>query len=135
VAVLDGDGTRVLVVDDHADTTEILEAMLRMLGCETQAASRGEDVLRAAVELEPDLILLDVDLPDLDGYRVVELLRADARTRGCLIVAVTGWGRPEDVARAHAAGFDEHVLKPIRVDKVRLFLRGIARRRSAGTAC
>ncbi len=96
--------SRLLVVDDHPDTIEILSVLLQMLGHETRSAMRGREALRTAFEFKPDLILLDIGLPDLNGYEVVRALRADARTAGCFIVAVTAWCRPRDVTHAKEAG-------------------------------
>lgn len=114
---------RVLVVDDHPDTTGVLSVMFHMLGYETRSALRGRDALRLAREFDPELIMLDIGLPDISGYEVVHALRADARVASRYIVAVTGWSRPEDIARSMKAGFDEHLQKPIDLAKVRQILR------------
>jgi len=110
---------RVLVVDDHPDTAEVLSVLFQMLGHQTRCALRGRDALQLARELDPELILLDITLPDITGYEVIRALRADPRRPDRYIVAVTGHGRPSDISRAVRAGFDEHITKPIDVGKVR----------------
>jgi CheY-like chemotaxis protein len=114
---------RVLVVDDHPDTTEVLSVMFQVIGYDTRGEVRGRDALRAAREFEPDLILLDIGLPDLSGYEIVHAMRDDPRVRDRFIVAVTGWGRTQDIVRAKQAGFDAHFVKPIDLAKIRQILR------------
>jgi CheY-like chemotaxis protein len=114
---------RVLVVDDHPDTAEVLSVLFHMLGHEARAAVRGRDALRIAREMDPDLILLDIGLPDITGYEVVRALRADARRPERFIAAVTGHGLPKDISRAEQAGFDEHFVKPVDLGKIREVLR------------
>ena len=119
---------RVLVVDDHPDTAEVLSVMFACLGYETMSASRGRDALELAREFDPELIVLDIGLPDINGFEVVHALRADARSADRFIVAVTGWSRPQDIARAKQTGFDEYFVKPIDLGKIRHMLRLAASR-------
>ena len=114
---------RVLVVDDHPDTIEVLSVMFQVLGYETRGEVRGRDAHRAAREFEPDLILLDIGLPDLSGYEIVHAMRDDPRVRDRFIVAVTGWSRTKDIVHAKQAGFDAHFVKPIDLAKIRQILR------------
>lgn len=102
---------RVLVVDDHADTTELFCRLVAPLGHVTRAASTGEEALRIAEVFQPHAVLLDIGLPDMTGYDVVRELRG--RGSHAYVVAVTGWGRAHDRTRALAAGFDDHVMKPV----------------------
>ena len=113
---------RVLVVDDHPDTAEVLSVLFQMLGHETHCALRGRDALRIARELDPHVILLDIGLPDITGYDVLRSLRADAGRPSRFIAAVTGHGRPSDISRAVAAGFDQHITKPVDMGKLRQVL-------------
>lgn len=85
--------------------------LLRILGHEPTAVHRGADALTAARALDPHLVMLDIDLPDISGYDVARTLR-DERGRRSYLAAATGWGRPSDRERAVAAGFDEHLTKP-----------------------
>jgi CheY-like chemotaxis protein len=114
---------RVLVVDDHPDTAEVLSVLFHMLGHEPRCALRGRDALQLARDLDPDVILLDIGLPDITGYEVIRALRADPRRPSRFIAAVTGHARPSDVSRSALAGFDEHIIKPIDIGKIRQVLR------------
>ncbi|HEX3125964.1 MAG TPA: CheR family methyltransferase [Thermoanaerobaculia bacterium] len=104
---------RVLVVDDNVDTAESLAMLLRMKGHDVQVAYDGLAALRTARAFHPDAVLLDIGLPGLDGYQVAARLRRRRRTAGSLLVALTGYGREEDRARAQEAGFDHHLTKPV----------------------
>lgn len=114
---------RVLVVDDHPDTAEVLSVLFQMLGHETHSALRGRDALQIAHELDPDVILLDIGLPDMTGYEVVRALRSDTGRQSRFIAAVTGHGRPSDIARTAMAGFDQHITKPVDMSKIHEVLR------------
>jgi len=103
---------RVLVVDDNVDAALMLCAFLEMSGHRTQVAHAGRDALAAALRFGPDVVLLDIGLPDIDGYDVARGLRADPALAPALLVAVTGWGQAGDVQRALEAGFDFHLVKP-----------------------
>jgi two-component system CheB/CheR fusion protein len=94
-----------------------------------QTVGEGEQAVEAAARFAADAVLLDIGLPDIDGYEVARRLRADPRTRGVLIIAITGYGRDEDVSRSHAAGVDYHIVKPVDPDQV---LERIARGRATG---
>src|SRR5687767_2209664 len=102
---------RVLLVDDHPGTTDALATLLQMLGHETHAVARGAEALAAARELDPDLIMLDISLPDMSGLEVARKLRAECGRRS-YIAATTAWGRPCDRERTAEAGFDVHMTKP-----------------------
>jgi len=104
---------RILVVDDNRDSAESLVMMLKMKGHVTHAAYDGEAALGAADEFQPEVILLDIGLPKLNGYKVCEILRARPRGRDIVIIAQTGWGQTEDRQRTRDAGFDHHLVKPI----------------------
>ena len=108
-----GQAVRVLVIDDNADTIDALAALLQVLGHQVRGAQRGRDALRMAHEFDPHLILVDIGLPDVSGYEVVGALRAAPEHCDRLIVALTGYGQSKDIARASAAGFSEHIIKPI----------------------
>lgn len=114
---------RVLVVDDHPDTAEVLSVLFKMLGHETFCAVRGREALALIRENDFDLILLDIGLPDIDGYDLVHALRADPHRADRYIAAVTGHCRPSDVTRAVLAGFNDHITKPVDLFKIRQILR------------
>jgi PAS domain S-box-containing protein len=106
-------GRRILVVDDNVDTTEMLSLLLAIHGHEARVAHSGHAALRVADETRPDVVLLDLGLPDLDGCDVARQLRARPFGQHLLLVAVTGWGGDEDRLRTRQAGFDAHLLKPV----------------------
>ncbi len=105
-------GKRVLIVDDNADAAHTLDALLKTLGHETRVVYDGPQALEAFDEFQPELVLLDIGLPEMSGYEVVRRLRSRRRS-GVRIVAVTGWGQAEDRQRSAQAGFDLHLVKPI----------------------
>ena len=110
---------RVLVVEDNEDAREAMTLLLREEGHDVRAASDG---LRALAEVEafaPEVVLLDIGLPGLDGYAVAHRLRALPQTAHAMLVAITGYGQAEDRALSREAGFDHHLLKP--VEPLRLF--------------
>ena len=104
---------RVLVVDDNVDAAGTLDLLLRSLGHETRVAHDGVRALDIAREFRPEVILLDIGMPGLDGYEVARRLRAMNHGQNFRIVAVTGWGQDADRTRAKEAGFDVHLVKPV----------------------
>jgi CheY-like chemotaxis protein len=108
---------RVLVVDDNADAATTLDALLKSLGHETSVARGGVEALRLAVEFRPDIVLLDIGMPDIDGYEVARRLR-NLNDRPFRIVAVTGWGQEPDRQKSREAGFDAHLVKPVSANQL-----------------
>jgi CheY-like chemotaxis protein len=104
---------KVLVVDDNVDAAATLAAVLDMLGHQTHMEHSGATVLAAALSFMPDIVLLDIGLPGMNGYDVARQLRAEPRLEACVLVALTGWGSESDRQRAHEAGFDHHLTKPV----------------------
>jgi PAS domain S-box-containing protein len=104
---------RVLVVDDNADAADTLAMVLSMRGYDVRVARDGPAALDTARHFLPQLVLLDIGLPGMDGYAVARALRADGRSGPLRLVALTGYGREEDRRRSAEAGFDDHVVKPI----------------------
>jgi CheY-like chemotaxis protein len=109
---------RVLVVDDNVDSAEILARLLRKSGHDVQTAYTGPTALEAAVTHLPNVVLLDIGLPDLNGYEVARRLRQDPRLEGVRLVAMTGYGQESDLQLAREAGFDRHLVKPVDFPKV-----------------
>ena len=103
---------RVLVVDDNADVAASVARFLRMLGHEVRIATDGEQALREAETLEPEVVVLDIGLPRLSGYEVARRLRRSPGCSGALMIALTGYGRHEDQALTAKAGFQHHFVKP-----------------------
>lgn len=108
-----GDGRRVLVVDDNADVAESTATMLELFGHQVTMAADGQQALQAVESFRPDVVLLDIGLPGLDGYEVARRLRQRPAGRAALLVALTGYGQAADRQRGREAGFDEHLLKPV----------------------
>ena len=104
---------RVLVVDDNVDAATTLQMLLRSLGHETRVAHDGMTALEIAREFRPEVILLDIGMPGLDGYEVARRLRAMNHGQTFRIVAITGWGQEADRTRSKEAGFDLHLVKPV----------------------
>lgn len=103
----------ILVVEDNDDAAELLATLLGMWNHRVHRARDGISGLEVATTVCPDVALVDIGLPGIDGYQVAQNLRAAPATSGCYLVAITGYGRPEDRARALAAGFDRYLIKPI----------------------
>ena len=103
---------RVLVADDNHDTADSLALLLALRGHVTRAAYDGEDALMAAAEFRPDVVIVDIGMPKLDGYEVARRLRAADGGGALVLVALTGWGQDSDRQRALANGFDAHLVKP-----------------------
>jgi CheY-like chemotaxis protein len=104
---------RVLIVDDNSDAAATLEVLLKSLGHETRVVHTGINALAAVPEFKPEIVLLDIGLPDIDGYEVARRLRALQTGRSFRIVAVTGWDQEADKRRSAEAGFDMHLVKPV----------------------
>jgi PAS domain S-box-containing protein len=113
---------RVLVIEDNVDAAETLAALLELEGHLVKVAHDGATGIQIARELRPDLVLCDLGLPGMSGYDVARQLRADEALRSVRLVALSGYAAPEDVARARAAGFDQHLAKPVTLDRLRSVL-------------
>ncbi len=103
---------RVLIADDNADQADGLALLLQMEGDDIRISYDGPGVLEAARSFRPQVVLLDIGMPGLDGYQVARRLRESPETRRALLVAMTGWGQEEDLRRSREAGFDHHLTKP-----------------------
>jgi PAS domain S-box-containing protein len=104
---------RVLVVDDNRDAAESLETLLQLWGHQARSAQDGPQALSLAAEFRPEIVLLDIGLPVMDGYEVARRMRALPAGRNAMIVAVTGYGRNSDRLQSQEAGFDHHLVKPV----------------------
>ncbi len=104
---------RILVVDDNRDNADSLAMMLRMLGNETRTAYDGEEAVAASAAFRPDVILLDIGLPKLNGHDACRRIREQPGGQQLVIIAQTGWGQAEDRQRTREAGFDHHLVKPV----------------------
>ena len=119
-------GLKVLVVDDNVDAAQMLATLLEMNGYEVAVAYDGRSALATAVQAPPDVALLDIGLPDIDGHELARRLRAMPQTTQAMLVALTGYGQAEDRQRARNAGFDHHMAKPADLAKLLELLAGVA---------
>ena len=104
---------RVLIVDDNEDAANSLALILKLGGHETASVYSAVDALARAPAFRPDVVLLDIGLPGMDGYEVAQKMRELPGLRDIRLVAVTGYGRSDDRIRARDAGFDDHLTKPV----------------------
>lgn len=120
-------GLRVLVIDDNVDAADSLAMLLGLKGHTVQVTYDGESALRTAQAGLPEVVLMDIGLPKMDGYEVARRLRASPAGRGVLLVALTGWGQEEDRRRSREAGFDHHMTKPVDLDALQQLLASTRR--------
>ena len=113
---------KVLIVDDNRAAAEVLAAALEVLGHAPRVAFDGVAALAALGDFDADLVILDIGLPGMDGFDVARAIRANPASSGVHIVALSGWGRPEDRRLALEAGFDRHFSKPIGLDELEQML-------------
>jgi PAS domain S-box-containing protein len=113
---------RILVVDDHPDVAESAALLLRLWGHEVHTVADGPAALQAVLSFRPEVVLLDIGLPGMDGYEVARRLRQHPDTRTVLLAALTGYGQEEDRRKSKEAGFDCHLTKPINPDTLQAFL-------------
>jgi DNA-binding response OmpR family regulator len=107
---------RVLVVDDNRDSAESLSLLVQLAANDVSVAYDGEQALKMADELEPDVVLLDIGLPKMNGYDVAREIRRQRWASGTQLVAITGWGQAEDKSLSRQAGIDHHLVKPVDPD-------------------
>ncbi|HET6879163.1 MAG TPA: ATP-binding protein [Pirellulales bacterium] len=119
---------RVLVVDDNQDVALTLAALVRHGGHEVRTAHDGPTALELAGSYQPDLVLVDIGLPGMDGYEVARRLRAEIGLANAVLAALTGYGQEEDRQRSEEAGFDQHLIKPIRTETLSKLLAAASRR-------
>lgn len=108
-----GAGLKILVADDNRDAADACAMLLELSGHHVQIAYSGRRALELAENFRPDALLLDIGMPDMDGYELAGRVRATVWGRSPLLIAVTGWGQEQDRHRAFAAGFDDHITKPV----------------------
>jgi CheY-like chemotaxis protein len=121
---------RILVVDDNRDSAETLEMMLRHRGNTVSLAYDGEAAVQAALELQPDVVVLDIGLPKLNGDEACRRIRQQTTGRRIIIIALTGWSRDEDRQLTREAGFDYHLVKPVSPNAVWTLIADLASKRN-----
>jgi CheY-like chemotaxis protein len=118
---------RVLVVDDNVDAADLLSEALEGLGYRTRTAYDGPSALEAAAAFDPDIALLDIGLPAMDGYELARRLRGEPPSdKRLLLIALTGYGRDTDRIQTREAGFDSHMVKPIDIARLDVAIRSLA---------
>ena len=120
---------RILVVDDVSDAAASLALVCQLYGAEVAVALDGIQALATGETFRPDVVLMDISMPNMNGYEAARRLRAQPWGKSVVLIALTGWGRQTDVEAAHGAGFDGHLLKPVEADAlIRLITELRARR-------
>jgi CheY-like chemotaxis protein len=119
---------RVLIVDDNEDAANSLALILQLGGHETASVYTAVDALQRAAAFRPEVVLLDIGLPGMDGYEVAQRMRELPGLRDIRLVAVTGYGRSDDRLRARDAGFDDHLTKPVEYAALERTLAGLRAR-------
>jgi two-component system CheB/CheR fusion protein len=122
---------RILIVDDNVDAAASLASLLGMHGHQVEVTHSGISALGIAPEFEPDVVLLDIGLPGMDGYEVARRMRSVPATRRALLIAVSGYDSPEDRERGREAGFDHHVVKPAGIESLLALIQGAGTRADA----
>lgn len=116
---------RVLIIDDNADAADMMAVLVGAMGADAETAVDGREGIRRASAFAPDLIFLDIGMPEMDGYEVCRRIRQEAFGRNVTIVALTGWGQERDKQRAIDAGFDTHLTKPADPVEIRRLISGL----------
>jgi CheY-like chemotaxis protein len=129
--VIEGAKFRILVVDDNVDSAEAISKLLQSKGHEVRCTFDGASAITVTEQFGPQLILLDISLPDIDGYEVLRRLREQRSASNPVVVAVTGFGQPEDRRRAQEAGFDHHLVKPFGPDVLMALLPSLELKKSS----
>jgi CheY-like chemotaxis protein len=116
---------RFLVADDNRDAADSLALLLQLAGGEVHTAYDGQEAVEAAARLRPDVILLDIGMPRLNGYDAARTIREQPWGKGVVLVALTGWGQEEDRRKSKEAGFDGHLVKPVDPQALEKLLAGL----------
>ena len=106
------------MVDDNEDAVLMLAKLLGLFGHEARYSTSGADALEAGADFEPDVVVLDLGMPGMDGLETARRLKQEPWGKGVMLIALTGWGQPEDLQRTRAAGFDAHLVKPLEIDRL-----------------
>jgi signal transduction histidine kinase/ActR/RegA family two-component response regulator len=117
--------TRVLVVDDNRDAADSLRVLLELLGAEVRVAYDGLAAIEAVSADQPEVVLLDIGMPGMDGYEVARHIRQRPAWQDVTLIALTGWGQEKDRRNSEAAGFDHHLIKPVDIDALQSLLRAV----------
>ena len=125
-------GHRLLVVDDNRDAADTLALLLKLKKYEVHVRYGGREAVAAVESLQPDLVFLDIGMPELDGYQTCRLIRQQPTGKPVILLALTGYGQAEDKRRSEEAGFDGHLVKPVNLATLTPWLDGRLPERGAG---
>ena len=117
---------RIVVVDDNQDAADMLALLLETTGAEVAVAYDGHSALELVRNERPSVVLLDIGLPDIDGYDVARAIRAQPEGAPVFLIALTGYSREEDIQRARDAGFDRHLVKPVDLSALTAAIAAVA---------
>ena len=121
---------RILIADDQQNSADALRALLHVQGYEAYTVYDGARALAATVALQPDVVLLDLQMPGLNGFDVCRAIRRHQWGKKILMIAHTGWSREEDVQRAKESGFNLHMAKPVKIDELLRVLVAVEQRQA-----
>ena len=124
---------RAMVLDDNRDAANTLAMMLELLGHEVRCLYDPREAAEVVAEFDPEVVFLDIGMPGVSGYEIARRLRVGAHGDSRLLVAVTGWGQPDDLRRTAEAGFDHHLVKPPELEAIRALCAGAPTRVRAGS--
>lgn len=108
-----GSRKRILVIDDNRDAANTLAMLIKLKGNEVKAGYGGREAMVLGETFQPDIAILDIGMPGMDGYETCSLIRQESWGKNITILALTGYGQQEDIRKSLEAGFDEHLLKPV----------------------
>lgn len=131
-SMVNGEPMRILVVDDDKDAVEGMSALLQLQGHQTCTAQSGIAALEVAGDFRPNIVLLDIELPNMDGFEVARRLRKNPETARCIILALTGYGDAENMDRSKDAGFDDYLVKPVEPERLKAIIASAGRSLDSG---
>lgn len=120
---------RILIAEDNEDSGTSLRMLLDALGYEAHLVGDGQSAVRAAAALKPDVIVMDIGLPEVNGFEATRRIRAQNKDPALRIIALTGWGKLEDLEQAARSGIDHHLLKPLDLPRLRSLLDSFMRKK------
>lgn len=120
-----GNAKRVLVVDDHEDAAEMLGLLIERLGYDVRTATDGCQALAVAGSFRPEIVIMDIGMPIMDGYETARRMRREPWAKKSCLVALTGWCSPDDLKEAVEAGFDRHIAKPAGMSELKAIFKSL----------
>jgi CheY-like chemotaxis protein len=109
---------KILIIDDNQDFADVMSELIEMLGYRTFIANKGREGIAKAKEFHPDVIICDIGLPEMNGYEVAESIRNDNELKDLLLISLSGYTSQKDIERSMAAGFNQHLAKPVDINDI-----------------